>query len=417
MPRARARSSPLTGTSGSRCTSGSSGAGRAEALTSAGGRSCSRWGGGGSARRGRGRGGGGTSTAACRRRGRCGRLGTRAAWQWWASHQAAGISSRRRCTRGRGWPGPCVGPVRTAGRSGRGRGPRPCRPRTTGMIRAWQASRRACSAVIRSPVEVVAAPIPVSRVSRSRVTITLVVVPPWVGQAGVGEVLQERHERLPTAAGDRQCVDLTERGAARGGVGVQVGAEPVGDVVGDAGVEVGGPVTARSEVQPRRGLGPGLLGEQPLVLGLVGDLGSQVLEDTTAEVTQLPRPEHRGLFDQVRLGLDDQVVTQVVGQRVQRLHDHPRLGQVHVAGTQRVGRSGSTATRGRQPTPACRRTVPWLSRVWVANQAAVDRSPVASAMSSDGREHPEPFGLGAADQPRDPQQELLLLVSRCGTPD
>ena len=33
--------------------------------------------------------------------------------------------SRRRCTRGRGWRGPCVGPVRTAGRIGRGRGPRP----------------------------------------------------------------------------------------------------------------------------------------------------------------------------------------------------------------------------------------------------------------------------------------------------
>ena len=55
-------------------------------------------------------------------------------------------------------------------------------------------------------------------------------------------------------------------------------------------MEVGGPVTAGRERQPRRGVGPGLLGEQPLVLGLVGDLGSQVLEDPTPEMTQLPRP-------------------------------------------------------------------------------------------------------------------------------
>ncbi len=64
-------------------------------------------------------------------------------------------------------------------------------------------------------------------------------------EAGVGDVLEERHERLTPSAGDRQLVDLTERAAAWGGVGVQVGARPVGDVVGDPGVEVGGPVTAR----------------------------------------------------------------------------------------------------------------------------------------------------------------------------
>ena len=36
-----------------------------------------------------------------------------------------GWSSRRRCTACRGWPSPCVEPVRTAGRSGRGREPHP----------------------------------------------------------------------------------------------------------------------------------------------------------------------------------------------------------------------------------------------------------------------------------------------------
>ena len=75
-------------------------------------------------------------------------------------------------------------------------------------------------------------------------------------------------------------------------------------------MEVGGPVTTRLERHPGRGLGPGLLGQQALVLGLVGDLGGEVLENPAAQVAQLPGPEHRCLLDQVGLGLDDQVVTQ-----------------------------------------------------------------------------------------------------------
>ena len=51
----------------------------------------------------------------------------------------------------------------------------------------------------RSPVEVVATPIPVSRVSRSRVTITLVVVPPWTGSPVSG-----RFSRNATNASPRR---------------------------------------------------------------------------------------------------------------------------------------------------------------------------------------------------------------------
>jgi len=107
-------------------------------------------------------------------------------------------------------------------------------------------------------------------------------------------------------------------------------------VVGDAGVEVGGPVTSRLERQTRRSLRAGLFGEQPLIVGLVGDLRGEVLEDPTAEVAQLPRPEHRSLLDQVGLGLHDEVVTQLVGKLVQRLDDHPGLGHVHVTDTEGV---------------------------------------------------------------------------------
>ena len=214
-------------------------------------------------------------------------------------------------------------------------------------------------------------------------------------QAGVGEVLQERHERLATTPGDRQL-----RRPHRVGCGVVRCRRPGRSAAGwrrgrGSGVEVGGPVTAGSEVQPRRGLGPGLLGEQPLVLGLVGDLGGEVLEDTAAEVAQLPRPEHPGLLDQVGLGLDDQVVTQVVGERVQRLDDHPGLGQVQVAGTQRVG--GLVPLR---PEGGSQRRVPAYGPVVVpglGRQPGRGR-PVTGRLGDvvGGGEHPKPFGLSAA---------------------
>jgi hypothetical protein len=54
-------------------------------------------------------------------------------------------------------------------------------PITNGMMPAWQAIRRAWSAVIRSPVEVTATPAspsPWTRVCRSMTTDTVVAAPP-----------------------------------------------------------------------------------------------------------------------------------------------------------------------------------------------------------------------------------------------
>ena len=52
-------------------------------------------------------------------------LGPRVASSGGLRTRRRGSSSRRWCIRGRGWRAPSVEPVRTAGRSGRGRGPRP----------------------------------------------------------------------------------------------------------------------------------------------------------------------------------------------------------------------------------------------------------------------------------------------------
>ena len=173
-------------------------------VTSAGGRSWCRWGGGGPARRGRGRGGGGTSTTACRRRGRCGRPGTRVVSSGGPRTRRRGRCSPRWCTR----LSRMAIALRWAGENSRAERPRsrtsPFRPRTTGMIRAWQASRRACSAVIRSPVEVVATPSPGEQGVEVEGDHHAGGGAAMDREAGVGEVLQERHERLPTTPGDRQ---------------------------------------------------------------------------------------------------------------------------------------------------------------------------------------------------------------------
>ena len=160
------------------------------------------------------------------------------------------------------------------------------------------------------------------------------------GEAGVGQVLQERAERLTAAPGDREGVDVAERRTPRRSEGLEVGAEPGRDVVGQPGVEVGGPVTARRERQSRLGPCAAFLGEQPLVGGLVGDLGGQMLQDPAAQPAQLARTERLGLDDQVGLRLDPQVVTQVGGQRVQRLDQHPGLSHVHRTRAQRVSHPG-----------------------------------------------------------------------------
>ena len=122
-------------------------------------------------------------------------------------------------------------------------------------------------------------------------------------------------------------------------------------------------------------------------------------------------PNDRGLLDQVGLGLDDQVVTEVVGQRVQRLDDHPGLGQV-----QSPAPSASAVCVHRDPrdaaNAACRRTVPWFSRVWCRQPGR--GGPVTGLLGDvvRGSEDPQLLGHHACLDPRDPQQELLPLTGR-----
>ena len=170
------------------------------------------------------------------------------------------------------------------------------------MMWAVQASRRAWSAVIRSPVEVVATPASVEQGVEVEGDHHAGGGAAVLGQAGVGEVLEQGAERLASASGDGQGVDLAqplECHPAWGGVGVEVGAEPVGDVVGEPGEQVGGSVAAGLEGEFGGGVGAALLGDQPFVLGLVGDVGGDGFEQPVAEAAQLAGPERGGLLDQV----------------------------------------------------------------------------------------------------------------------
>jgi hypothetical protein len=104
-------------------------------------------------------------------------------------------------------------------------------------------------------------------------------------EAGVGQVLQQGAEGLAATAGDRQGADVAERRTPRGGERFQVGPQPVRDVVRQPGVDVGGPVAAGLERQAGSGVCAAFFGEQPLVLGLVGELWGEVLQDPTAELS------------------------------------------------------------------------------------------------------------------------------------
>ena len=148
-------------------------------------------------------------------------------------------------------------------------------------------------------------------------------------------------------------------------------------------MEVGRPVTAGSEVEPGRRLGAGLLGEQPLVRGLVGDLGGEVLEDTAAEVPQLSRPERPGPARPGRPRPSRAGRHPGRREAPRRLRRPPGPGPGSHRRHQAPRRSAFHFDPRDAANAACRRTVPWLSRVRVANQVAVDRSPVESAMSSE----------------------------------
>ena len=165
---------------------------------------------------------------------------------------------------------------------------------------------------------------PVSRVCRSRVTITVVASPPCSGIRRGSTRLEERPERVAQPAPVRSTVaHLPFRaGSAGRGEGLQVGQQPVGHGVGDPAAEVGGAVTPPARRQPRVAGRSRLLALQRPPLLLVGDLGGDHVEHPAPQDPQLPRTEPCGLGHQPLLGQALDVGADVVGQVVQRPHDH-----------------------------------------------------------------------------------------------
>ena len=120
-------------------------------------------------------------------------------------------------------------------------------------------------------------------------------------------------------------------------------------MVGDPGVEVGGAVAAGAEEELGRGLGAALGGEELVVLGVLGDVGGEVFEHSGSEHLQLAGPELGGFGDEQRLGLGQQVITEVGGQGLEGVGDHAGLGEVDLPGGERGGGLGPPLVeRGRQ---------------------------------------------------------------------
>ena len=212
-------------------------------------------------------------------------------------------------------------------------------------------------------------------------------------EAGVGEVLQERHERLPTRRATGSCVDLTERGAAWGGVGVQVGPEPVGDVVGDRACRSVDPSPrGRSPAASRPGPGSprrAAAGTRPRrrsrergARGHRGRGGAAPAARTTAAcstryasaLTTRSSPRSSGSASNA---------STITRAWARFTSPAPSASAVCVHCDPRAAANA-----------ACRRTVPWLSRVWCRQPGR--GGPVTGLLGDvvGGCEDPQPFGLG-----------------------
>ena len=113
---------------------------------------------------------------------------------------------------------------------------------------------------------------------------------------------------------------------------MQPGRDGVGQVDGDPGGAVAEPGGDQAGAAP----GPAFLLGQLLGLVLLDDLRREDLEDPAAQDPQLARTEVRRLGDQVGLGPGEQVGGDLLGgQLLQGVGDHPRLGHVEVALTER----------------------------------------------------------------------------------
>ena len=212
-------------------------------------------------------------------------------------------------------------------------------PRTTGMILACDASRRA-----------------------------------WPGADGFAGVevggLEPTHERLEGHDHDRGGVDAAGVGDPVGGVALDELAEraahplrtrTAGDArsfgrglvlgCGEPEQDLGQHRGLRGrEGEPAVGLAVAVVGHrepadlgrvallllQELRLVRVSGVGGDDLEEPPAQQLEGAGVVVGGLGDEVRLGLRDQVRAEVVGQLVDRTQDHPRLVHQHLAGSEGV---------------------------------------------------------------------------------
>ena len=95
------------------------------------------------------------------------------------------------------------------------------------------------------------------------------------------------------------------------------------------------PVAAGAQAQPGDRDGAAFRLQQPLVLGLVGDVGGQELQQPGPIDPELAQAEVVGLVEDQPLRLLESLGAEVGGEGVEGLGDHPHLGQVHPARRER----------------------------------------------------------------------------------
>ncbi len=143
---------------------------------------------------------------------------------------------------------------------------------------------------------------------------------------------------------------------------------------------------------------------------LLTDLGGHDVQDPPAQDPQLPRPEVGCLRDQVGLGGREDLGPDLLGrQLVQRMADHPRLGQIHLTATQRDTHLGPAAVQrlGQGEVAPVGTEVP-------AGVMGQERGHVPSTLGQrdivGGRHQPQPQGSELGLHLSEPQHRVPLVT-------
>nr|WP_214059689.1 hypothetical protein [Nocardioides aquaticus] len=184
------------------------------------------------------------------------------------------------------------------------------------------------------------------RASKVVVVMNVPSVRPSLGGVVAGVVLDQLAERLTQLLRRGPALDpfpLLPGLSVGGAVDVAGGSEAVEELLQHLGLDLGdGEPTVRGAVAVEGQGEPPLLrrlrlsGFETFAVDLLTDLGCDQGQDVRPQLPQLGGIELDGVGDERLLGLVEQLLVEVVGEVLQRVHDHADLVRIHDTGGEGV---------------------------------------------------------------------------------